>query len=207
MRYKLQKIKSDASFREFFRLFKGKKTSIIVTASKEIVETDYMLDNWRLNNTFSTNGVVNQYWERFVRPGTAQIGNQMHEASGDFTFPRTGLYLVKFHANVYVATGATSEHIYIAATTDNSSYVLMAIAQTQGLTGNASDTSISCETLVNVTDVANVKVRFTIDGFETGSSLHGAPNSNVANGFARTQVFFERKGPVSYTHLTLPTKA
>ena len=35
MRYKLQKIKSDASFREFFRLFKGKKTSIIVTASKE----------------------------------------------------------------------------------------------------------------------------------------------------------------------------
>ena len=35
MQYKLQKIKSDASFREFFRLFKGKKTSIIVTASKE----------------------------------------------------------------------------------------------------------------------------------------------------------------------------
>jgi Predicted phosphotransferase related to Ser/Thr protein kinases len=35
MQYKLQKIKSDASFREFFRLFKGKKTSIIVTSSKE----------------------------------------------------------------------------------------------------------------------------------------------------------------------------
>ena len=35
MQYKLQKIKNDASFREFFRLYKGKKTSIIVTASKE----------------------------------------------------------------------------------------------------------------------------------------------------------------------------
>ena len=35
MQYKLQKIKNDASFREFFRLHKGKKTSIIVTASKE----------------------------------------------------------------------------------------------------------------------------------------------------------------------------
>ena len=32
MKFKLKKIRSDASFREFFRLHKGKKTSIIVTA-------------------------------------------------------------------------------------------------------------------------------------------------------------------------------
>ena len=35
MKFKLQKIKSDASFREFFRLYKGKKASIIVTTKKE----------------------------------------------------------------------------------------------------------------------------------------------------------------------------
>ena len=35
MKFKLKKIKSDASFREFYRLHKGKKTSIIVTAKKE----------------------------------------------------------------------------------------------------------------------------------------------------------------------------
>ena len=35
MQFKLRKIKSDASFREFFRLYKGKKTSIIITAKKE----------------------------------------------------------------------------------------------------------------------------------------------------------------------------
>ena len=35
MQFKLRKIRSDASFREFFRLYKGKKTSIIVTAKKE----------------------------------------------------------------------------------------------------------------------------------------------------------------------------
>ena len=35
MQYKLKKIRSDASFREFFRLKKGNKTSIIVTAMKE----------------------------------------------------------------------------------------------------------------------------------------------------------------------------
>ena len=35
MQFKLKKIRSDASFREFFRHHKGKKTSIIVTAKKE----------------------------------------------------------------------------------------------------------------------------------------------------------------------------
>jgi Predicted phosphotransferase related to Ser/Thr protein kinases len=35
MQFKLKRIRSDASFREFFRLHKGKKTSIIVVAKKE----------------------------------------------------------------------------------------------------------------------------------------------------------------------------
>ena len=35
MQYKLKKIRNDASFREFFRLEKGNKTSIIVTSRKE----------------------------------------------------------------------------------------------------------------------------------------------------------------------------
>ena len=35
MQFKLKKIRSDASFREFFRLYKGKKTSIIVVAKRE----------------------------------------------------------------------------------------------------------------------------------------------------------------------------
>ena len=35
MKYELKKISGDASFREFYRLKKGKKTSIIVQANKE----------------------------------------------------------------------------------------------------------------------------------------------------------------------------
>ena len=35
MNYKLKKISGDASFREFYRLQKGKNTSIIVRANKE----------------------------------------------------------------------------------------------------------------------------------------------------------------------------
>ena len=35
MNYKLKKISGDASFREFYRLKKGNKTTIIVQANKE----------------------------------------------------------------------------------------------------------------------------------------------------------------------------
>ena len=35
MNYRLKKISGDASFREFYRLKKGNKTSIIVQANKE----------------------------------------------------------------------------------------------------------------------------------------------------------------------------
>ena len=35
MNYKLKKISGDASFREFYRLKKGNKTSIIAQANKE----------------------------------------------------------------------------------------------------------------------------------------------------------------------------
>ena len=35
MKYKLKKISSDASFREFYRVYKNKKTSIVVYAKKE----------------------------------------------------------------------------------------------------------------------------------------------------------------------------
>ena len=174
----------------------------VVTATKEIVNSDYILDNWRINNNFNPNGlgltgntVVDRYWERFTRTGTAQIGTQMQEASGVFTFPKTGLYLVKFNANMSVATGAADEIIYIETTTNNSTYIKMAISQFGGVSGGASDNSVICETLVNVTDVTNVKVRFRVDGFESATELHGAANSSAANGFARTQVFFERKGP------------
>ena len=46
----------------------------VVTATKEIVNSDYILDNWRINNNFNPNGlgltgntVVDRYWERFTR--------------------------------------------------------------------------------------------------------------------------------------------
>ena len=52
MRYKLKKISGDASFREFYRLKKNNKTSIVVSAKKEKFKNlaVYIVINNVLNN-------------------------------------------------------------------------------------------------------------------------------------------------------------
>ena len=56
MEFKLKKIRSDASFREFFRLYKGKKTSIIVKAKKEIFRN--LIAYSIINKFLKTKGIL-----------------------------------------------------------------------------------------------------------------------------------------------------
>ncbi len=62
MQFKLKKIRSDASFREFFRLHKGKKTSIIVTAKKERFKN--LIAYSAINKFLKTKGI---YTPRLIR--------------------------------------------------------------------------------------------------------------------------------------------
>ena len=69
----------------------------IVTASKEVIQTDYMIDQWRLNADFGTNdAVINTGWERPDDPSYGRVGTGMTESSGIFTFPTTGVYPVSY---------------------------------------------------------------------------------------------------------------
>ena len=55
MQFRLKKIRSDASFREFFRLHKGKKTSIVVMAKKERFKN--LIVYSAINNFLRKNGI------------------------------------------------------------------------------------------------------------------------------------------------------
>ena len=56
MKYKLKKISGDASFREFYRLKKNNKTSIIVSAKKEKFKN---LAVYAVINNVLTNNMIN----------------------------------------------------------------------------------------------------------------------------------------------------
>ena len=164
----------------------------IVTASKELVETDYMIDQWRLNaaTNSGTNGVVGQNWERVDSTGWSGIGTQMQEASGLFTFPRTGLYQVTFFAHIQLAAAQGGVRIYLQFTPNNGTdYTNHAACDGGHINNTSHPENIFMQSLVNVTDVSNYKVRFENTGFSSGTYIFGN------TGTTYTSVIFERKGP------------
>ena len=101
----------------------------IVTASKEIVETDYMLQQWRINAQGAANSGINDFlkgsgtWEPVDNAAYHGIGNYPSSAdmdldisTGTFSFPRTGLYLVRFFASVHLIANDTTVDLIIYAT-------------------------------------------------------------------------------------------
>ena len=95
-----------------------------------------MVDQWRIDDT-SINGtnIIDTGWERCDDNTFAQIGPGMSEASGIFTFPQTGIYLVKM-TFCYSSSGISYLGVKIYATTDGSSYTDIADSYDGSVGGN-----------------------------------------------------------------------
>ena len=132
-----------------------------------------MADQWRLTTTFSaTTGsdqVLTSNFERIDTGGQGILGTGMTESSGIFTFPSTGIYLVKFGMYVYDNSVWTYCYNKIQATTNNSTYttVSQGVTSMTGTMTNYPEQSTICDTLIDVTDTSNVKVRFVYTTHET----------------------------------------
>jgi hypothetical protein len=142
-------------------------------------------DQWRISTDFDIPNsvtVINSGWERSDEPSYSLIGTGMTESSGVFTFPSTGYYLVTFTAQVASGNYAsTNSEIHIQATIDNSSYDRIALGWV-GYKGGAnpiSRTTSSCQAIIDVTNTANVKVRFTCT--DNDNVTIGLEGTSVAN--------------------------
>ena len=128
-----------------------------------------MIDQWRRNATLSLNNgenFITTDWERVDGGGQGACipGGGMTESGGIFTFPMTGIYRVEWQG-YFEETGyddVNSFSIYI--TTNNSDYGVRATSVTSipdvgspYCYGNA-----HCQTLVDVTDTSQVKVKFRV---------------------------------------------
>jgi len=141
-----------------------------------IVQGITMADQWRLsaNITASIDPIASNL-ERSDSTGFGYIGTGMTVASGTWTFPSTGIYLVQ-----YTLLGSGSNDTIggeIKVTTNNSTYTVVA----QGVFGdNGANTNTAISsTFVDVTDVANVKVRFTVNSITAGSVVEGNTSQNL----------------------------
>ena len=151
-----------------------------------------MADAWRLTTAYQGDADISSNLERVDGPaGYGQLGSAMSESSGVFTFPSTGIYKVSYFQSFYSA-GVASRFVRCAikVTTDNSSYNEAALGQTsvEQLESSTTYCFASCETLVDVTDTSNVKVKFSTD--VSNNSIYVAGNSSRSD----NQMMFIRLG-------------
>lgn len=149
-------------------------------------------DQFRLSATLTSDGsdgFLTSNLERVDSAGQGTLGTGMSESAGVFTFPSTGIYLVRLFCNAQALDGnETAIHMDINVTTNNSTYTSRARNQQGNRSGNHTNVALSTETLVDVTDTSQVKVKIGYGSLNNNNTLVGDTDQN------RTFITFIRLG-------------
>ena len=142
-------------------------TGIIMSNGVEVA-SEKMVDEWRTNTSKEySSGVstIDEYWERNDQ-NFALIGKSMTESSGVFSFPITGIFLIRAQINFYSNGGSRAyQGCLLEGTSDNSTYVSIggnyaSVGDTNYYTGSAA----YCVFDVTDTSTHKVKIRVAADG-------------------------------------------
>ena len=136
-----------------------------------------MADQWRLTSDFTGNATpIASNLERNDTQFSV-LGTGMTESSGVFTFPSTGIYLIRYnHFFQFKDGNGTARGITIRYTTNNSSYSILTEIDRNGL-DEGFDTR-NGEAMIDVTDTSNIKVRFEVNGASTNDRTRGDSSKN-----------------------------
>ena len=143
-------------------------------------------DQWRLTADITSDvDPIASNLERVDSTGFGYLGTGMSVSSGIWTFPSTGIYLIRAIGD-FTAQAGDNVLINIRVTVNNSTYTTVAFVaggEDSSLASNG-----SCEFLFDVTDTANCKVRFSASSITAGSIIEGDTTTN------RTSFTFIRLG-------------
>jgi hypothetical protein len=139
-------------------------------------------DQWRLNADFSTGGdtFLTTNLERIDNTGFGYIGTGMSESSGVFTFPSTGIYKVEAIAACALVTQDTLG-VAIHITTNNSTYNIVANSYHGGAAAGSELGTGYGSFILDVTDTANVKVKFQARSIGTSNLLAGNTSQSLTH--------------------------
>ena len=134
-------------------------------------------DQFRVTTNITSNAdPITSNIERIDTAGQGGITDlQMSESSGIFTFPATGIYLVTSNSGNINVSGTDSVSLSLNVTTNNSSYTSVASANDGSVNVSA---SMTISSLIDVTDVSNVKCSFTVGSIASGSKFEGSTTQN-----------------------------
>ena len=140
-------------------------TAGTVALTSDVTDGLKYADQWRVNTAFAGNAEpIASNWERVDSSGMGTVGSAMTQSSGIFTFPATGIWDVAIVLNLEHDADNAYTQLELKVTINNSSYVDKAFGYAFITDGANSPmyTMCSARTLVDVTDVSNVKVKFAV---------------------------------------------
>lgn len=149
------------------------------------------IDLWRLTADITgTNADITANLERADDAAAGLLGTGMTQASGVFTFPRTGIWYVQANACFSVAATDSTANLIVNATVNNGSAwdaAARAVAGNGDASNSAGATAVA-SVLLDVTDTAQVKVKFTTNSLSGSTVLFGDTDQN------ETHFVFQRIG-------------
>ena len=140
-----------------------------------------MLDQWVCSDNQSisadTETLITGNWIDYgTTDSGANIGSSMTESSGIFSFPETGIYTIDFVVQLGGAGGANDQsQAYLYVTTDDSAYT--DVNDPAGFFADAGDHfTATGHFALDVTDISNVKVKFTAYSATVAAQVNGDAN-------------------------------
>ena len=101
--------------------------------------------------------------------GFEKIGTGITESSSIFTFPSTGKYIVKFYSDITKTDNGNTRYIqgHLLLSTDGTNFSDLFKSTTQnGTTVNNSFMNVNGESLIDVTNISNFKIKFEVGADE-----------------------------------------
>ena len=148
-----------------------------------------MADQWRVTSNVNLNNgddYLTSNWERVDGSGQGVLiaSGGMTQSGGVFTFPSTGIYRVEWEGYFEDTGSASSITMSVYVTTDNNTYSRRA-QRVDSITDISGSTyaygSVHVQTLVDVTDVSQVKVKFRVSsGGSVAFDSSSTENRNCA---------------------------
>ena len=118
-------------------------------------------DQWRITSDLTSNADPVTNVEQVDTAGQGTLGSAMTQSSGVFTFPSTGLWLVRSSIQ-FQNDGTTTRYCqnYMQVTTNNSDFTTITEASSNISSGSGSTyQQVPAQSIIDVTNTTNVKVK------------------------------------------------
>ena len=144
-------------------------------------------DQWRQNTNAQMPGsgvlLFDGIAERVDTAGQGTRGSAMTNSSGIWTFPETGIWSVFAQGELYTsnnADGSVKLGLKMEATVNNSSYAVVSEGYVWNPSNQFTYQTAQCESLIDVTDTSNVKIKV--------SGINGGTNNSDRNWLGGTAI-------------------